>query len=373
MSTSVATSQCASCGDPIYGTRFCETCGTRVAVESTAPVVPPVPAGPAAAPAAVTASAHVAEPMAEPIAGHVAAAATVSATRPGPAGVDLGAGEEPSAARVRLGLLLALNGIIWTPIVPVATAFGMGLIGQSIGNWSLQSQMWPIALIAAIIAPSTMTFGFILAARAAVISSRARAWAVVLAVIAGLLSALGASSAGVLFGALSLGVPSLGAYAAIGAWGLISHFRGPGYWAFLYTFVASVLLSAAIVVAFFPVLLVLVIALWVLGVIGVVKLALAHERRAAARPPRPLAARQDMSLAAGRTNGFATASLILALVGGGVLAIVFGHVALSQIRQTGEGGSGMATAGLVIGYVSIVLSVIVTIILGLMISTGAWG
>lgn len=345
MSTSVATSQCASCGDPIYGTRFCETCGSKVEVESTATVVPPAPAAAVAALAPVIA----------------------------PAPVDQQDAADSSASRVRLGLQLALNGIIWTPIVPVTTAFGMSLISQSIGNWSLQSQMWPIAVIAGIIAPAIMTFGFILAARSASISSRARTWAIVLAVVAGLANALGAGTAAAVFGALSIAVPSLGAYAAIGAWGLIAQFRGPGYWAFLYTFIASWLVYAATAFAFVSVLFVLVLALWVLAVIGVVKLALAHERRAAAQPPRPLAARPDAPLAVGRTNGFATASLILALVGGGVLAIVFGHVAHSQIRQTGEGGSGMATAGLVIGYVSIVLSVIATIVVGLMISTGVWG
>ena len=52
-----------------------------------------------------------------------------------------------------------------------------------------------------------------------------------------------------------------------------------------------------------------------------------------------------------RTNGFAVASLILGLVTGTLLAVVFGHVALSQIKRTGEGGRGMAIAGLVLGYI----------------------
>jgi peptidyl-prolyl cis-trans isomerase B (cyclophilin B) len=38
--------------------------------------------------------------------------------------------------------------------------------------------------------------------------------------------------------------------------------------------------------------------------------------------------------------------------------VIFGHVALSQINKTGEGGRGLAIAGLVIGYVSCALSVI---------------
>jgi hypothetical protein len=57
------------------------------------------------------------------------------------------------------------------------------------------------------------------------------------------------------------------------------------------------------------------------------------------------------------TNGMAIAALVSALAGltlsCGLLAplgIVFGHIALSQIKRTGENGRGMAIAGLVIGY-----------------------
>jgi hypothetical protein len=62
------------------------------------------------------------------------------------------------------------------------------------------------------------------------------------------------------------------------------------------------------------------------------------------------------------TSGFAIASLVCSLVGPctyGLLtlvAIVFGHVAMSEIRNTpGLGGSGLATAGLIIGYLQIAL------------------
>ena len=63
------------------------------------------------------------------------------------------------------------------------------------------------------------------------------------------------------------------------------------------------------------------------------------------------------------TNGFAIVSLITALVGlGGILAVIFGHIARSQIRRTGERGWGMATAGLIIGYIGIVVGVAVAIV-----------
>ena len=44
-------------------------------------------------------------------------------------------------------------------------------------------------------------------------------------------------------------------------------------------------------------------------------------------------------------------------------AIITGHIALSQIKRTGEKGRGLAIAGLVIGYASIAVSIIALIIL----------
>jgi uncharacterized membrane protein YidH (DUF202 family) len=66
------------------------------------------------------------------------------------------------------------------------------------------------------------------------------------------------------------------------------------------------------------------------------------------------------------TNGLAIASLVLSLVGvsfiGSILGIIFGHIARSQIRRTGERGAGLALAGLIIGYVTIGLLVTLLII-----------
>lgn len=66
------------------------------------------------------------------------------------------------------------------------------------------------------------------------------------------------------------------------------------------------------------------------------------------------------------TNTLAIVSLVLAVLGltfipliASVCAVVCGHVAKGQIKRTGEGGSGFATAGLIVGYVSIALFVIV--------------
>ena len=56
------------------------------------------------------------------------------------------------------------------------------------------------------------------------------------------------------------------------------------------------------------------------------------------------------------TNTMAILALVFAFVFA-PLGIVFGVVAKRQIRERGEGGSGLATAGLVLGIVFTVLSV----------------
>lgn len=61
-----------------------------------------------------------------------------------------------------------------------------------------------------------------------------------------------------------------------------------------------------------------------------------------------------------RTNGLAVASLVCAFLFF-PLGIVFGHVSLSQIKRTREGGHGLAVAGLVISYVAAVLTVIAVV------------
>jgi hypothetical protein len=52
----------------------------------------------------------------------------------------------------------------------------------------------------------------------------------------------------------------------------------------------------------------------------------------------------------GQTNVMAILSLVFAFVFA-PLAIVFGHIAKKQIRERSEDGDGLATAGLVLGYI----------------------
>jgi len=60
------------------------------------------------------------------------------------------------------------------------------------------------------------------------------------------------------------------------------------------------------------------------------------------------------------TNTLAILALVLAFVVS-IGGIICGHIALSQIKRTGEGGRGLALAGLVIGYVFTGLGLLIVI------------
>ena len=70
-------------------------------------------------------------------------------------------------------------------------------------------------------------------------------------------------------------------------------------------------------------------------------------------PPRP-------------TNGMAIASMVLGIIWiywiGSILALVFGYIAKRQIKERGEGGGGMATAGIVLGWIGVAILVIFVVI-----------
>ncbi len=69
----------------------------------------------------------------------------------------------------------------------------------------------------------------------------------------------------------------------------------------------------------------------------------------------------------GATSGLAIASLILGLAGfftggaAGIAAIITGFMARSRIRASGRSGGGMALAGIILGFVSVVFLVLLII------------
>ena len=70
------------------------------------------------------------------------------------------------------------------------------------------------------------------------------------------------------------------------------------------------------------------------------------------------------------TNGVAIAALILAFVFYPV-GIVLGHVARGQIKRTGEGGKGLATAALILGYLQLAATVGVVLVAAILVAAGA--
>jgi hypothetical protein len=75
------------------------------------------------------------------------------------------------------------------------------------------------------------------------------------------------------------------------------------------------------------------------------------------------------------TNGLAIASMVLGIIWlywlGSILAVIFGHIALSQIKRSNQGGKGMAVAGLVLGYIG--LAVLIVVGIGLATAAGSSG
>ena len=72
--------------------------------------------------------------------------------------------------------------------------------------------------------------------------------------------------------------------------------------------------------------------------------------------------------ASASTNGFAIASLICAFLCS-PLGLIFGLVARSQIKRTGEGGHGLATAGIVVSVVFMALGVLYFVLIITLIGT----
>lgn len=77
------------------------------------------------------------------------------------------------------------------------------------------------------------------------------------------------------------------------------------------------------------------------------------------------------------TNGMAIASLACSIASffiapfvGAVLGVIFGHMALKQLKTSPEQGHGMAVAGLIIGYIHLALFVLIVLFVMLVLIVG---
>lgn len=72
-----------------------------------------------------------------------------------------------------------------------------------------------------------------------------------------------------------------------------------------------------------------------------------------------------------KTNGLSIASLIASILGiigvlpfvGSLAGAIMGHISLGQIKRTGEGGRGMALAGVIVGWAGVALWVFIGLLL----------
>lgn len=82
-----------------------------------------------------------------------------------------------------------------------------------------------------------------------------------------------------------------------------------------------------------------------------------------------------------RTNPLAVTSLVSSLVGvvfgwtwvlglGVIVGVITGHIALGQIKRTGEKGRGMAIAGVIVGWVAIGFAVLILVAFALFATIG---
>ncbi|MGD8193767.1 DUF4190 domain-containing protein [Herbiconiux sp. P18] len=68
--------------------------------------------------------------------------------------------------------------------------------------------------------------------------------------------------------------------------------------------------------------------------------------------PVPPAA-QPTFAAQARTNVLGVVTLVLGILGFGLVPVITGHIALSQIKKNGDEGRGITLAGLILGYITL--------------------
>lgn len=78
---------------------------------------------------------------------------------------------------------------------------------------------------------------------------------------------------------------------------------------------------------------------------------------------------RDSQIQARRTNSMAKAALVAGIIEfvlppAAIVAIVLGHLAMHQIRRTGQEGLGIAKVGLILGYFGVLLGVLAPLLIG---------
>ena len=72
-----------------------------------------------------------------------------------------------------------------------------------------------------------------------------------------------------------------------------------------------------------------------------------------AQPANPAAAPQHNYPPVRPTNVLGIITLVLGVLGFAIVPVVTGHIALAQIKRTGDDGRGITIAGLILGYIGL--------------------
>jgi len=85
------------------------------------------------------------------------------------------------------------------------------------------------------------------------------------------------------------------------------------------------------------------------------------------QPQQPYVAPQTPQappyLPAPPTNVLAIIAFVSVFVLPSIVPVILGHISMSQIKRTGEGGRGLALAALIIGYIELAFAVLMIIFL----------
>jgi hypothetical protein len=71
-------------------------------------------------------------------------------------------------------------------------------------------------------------------------------------------------------------------------------------------------------------------------------------------------------------NGMAIGSLVTSVIGLSLIGVILGHIALSQIKRTGEQGNVLAIVGVVLGYLGILAWIVAAIVGIFLLATGVY-
>ncbi len=92
-------------------------------------------------------------------------------------------------------------------------------------------------------------------------------------------------------------------------------------------------------------------------------------------PQPPVYYNPDLAPMPVSTSGWAIASLICSIVGFPLFGVIFGFVALGEIKNSSGriGGEGLAKAGIIVGFILLALTIViaVVIVLGIILSAAS--